>query len=190
MILSVAQLRDLAARVGFRDPDLMAAIAMAESGGNTNAVNDTRGWTDDQIRAKFALSPDTPVAQEWSIGIFQINALTGGVDPNSLTDATYNAQVAYARSAGGTNLSPWWTTVSRGAYRQYLPAGYAPPTAPATPPPFVGPVTPPARSGGGSTALAALGALALAATAGFVVQQRRAERRREEPPEPEPFVYP
>lgn len=188
MILSLAQLRNLAASVGFQDPSLMAAIAMAESGGNTDAVNDTRGWTDDQIRAKFGLSPDTPVSQEWSVGLWQINALTGGVDPSRLTDPTYNAQVAYARSAGGTNLNPWWLTVHRGAYRQYLPPGYA---APAAPPPFVEPVAPPAPRGGGSAALATVGALVLAATAGFVVQQRRAERRREmPPPEPEPFVYP
>ena len=55
MILPFDQIRDVAARAGFPDPNLMAAIAMAESGGDTNAVNDTRGLTDDQIRAKFGL---------------------------------------------------------------------------------------------------------------------------------------
>ena len=181
MILSPAQLRVLAASVGFKDPALMAAIAMAESGGNTNAVNDTRGWTDDQIRAKFGLAPGTSVKQEWSIGIFQINALSGGVDPSRLTDPNYNAQVAYARSAGGTNLDPWWLTVHRGTYRQYLPPGYAPPVGPTET------VTPPARSGGTSPVLIAAGVLALSAAAGFAVYQGRRGRAE---PEPEPFSYP
>lgn len=184
MILSFAQVRDLAASVGFPDPSLMAAIAMAESGGNTSIVNDTRGLTDDQIRAKFGLAPGTPVQQEWSIGLWQINALAGGVDAGRLTDATYNAQVAYERSDGGTNLNPWWLTVSRGAYKQYLPRGYVPGSFPA--------VTPPAqRGGGGSAALAVLGALALTVVAGTTVHLVRSRREAAFaptlPPDPEPW---
>jgi hypothetical protein len=178
VLLSFAQLRAIAAAAGFHDPDLMAAIAMAESGGDTSAVNDTRGLTDAQIRAKFRLAPGTPVKQEWSIGLWQINALTGDVDPVRLKDPNYNAQVAYARSSGGTDLNPWWLTVSRGAYKKFLPAGYAAPL-----PEFSG-VVAPARSSG-SAALAAVGALALAAAAGLAVRAGQS-RREPEPPLPWP----
>jgi hypothetical protein len=162
----------------------MAAIAMAESGGDTGAVNDTRDLSDDQIRAKFGLPAGTPVAQEWSIGLWQINALSGGVDPGRLADPTYNAQVAYARSAGGTNLNPWWLTVSRGTYRQYLPRGYAPTTSPES-------VTPPAPRAGDGRALAVVGALAMSAVAGAAVMigRRRRDPEPEFDPEPDPFPY-
>lgn len=186
MKLSLAQLRAVAAAAGFPDPDLMAAIAMAESGGDPGAVNDTRGLSDDQIRAKFGLPAGTPVAQEWSIGLWQINALSGGVDPARLTDPAYNAQIAYARSAGGANLNPWWLTVSRGAYRKYLPPGYG---APSQEPlaPWAVPVTPPTRTGGSAALAAALGGFALAAAAGFAAYASRARRRAPEFPEPDAY---
>lgn len=97
--MNIAQLQALAASVGFPDPSLAAAVAMAESGGNPNAMGD----------AQFG----------GSVGLWQINLPSHpNYDPARLTDPVYNAQAAYAISSGGTNWQPW-TTYRTGAYQQY-----------------------------------------------------------------------
>jgi hypothetical protein len=187
MILSPAQLRDLAASVGFPDPSLAAAVAMAESYGHTDASNIV---TPSMAASRTAEDPSHPVGPEWSLGVWQINScarwqgdscVSFRYDQTRLLDATYNAQVAYAISNGGANWRPWGG-YTNGGYRQYLPAGYVPPPAPATPqPPFAETVTPPAQNG--STALIAVSVLAMTAAAGFAVYQGRRVGR-------EPSLYP
>ncbi len=99
--LTLPQLRELARAAGFPNPDLAAAVAMAESAGNSMAVGDvTRGF---------------------SIGLWQIN-LRAHPEYNavSLYDPNNNAQAAMKISSGGTNWKPW-TTFNTGAYKKYLP---------------------------------------------------------------------
>jgi hypothetical protein len=97
--LTLDQIRAVAARAGFPDPSLAAAVAMAESGGYTGAVGD--------------------VDLGRSVGLWQINLPSHPqYDPQSLLDPTYNASAAFAISAGGTNWNPW-TTFRTGAYKAY-----------------------------------------------------------------------
>lgn len=78
---------------------IAAAIAMAESSGNTTATNiDSNGSVDR--------------------GLWQINSVHG---TQSTYDVMGNARAAIAISNGGTNWTPW-TTYTNGAYRQYLQA--------------------------------------------------------------------
>jgi hypothetical protein len=105
---TVAQLYALAASTGFADPITAAAIAMAESGGNPDAVGDT------------SITP--PYG---SVGLWQINvAAHPQYDPQSLHDPTTNAQAALAISSGGTTFTPW-STFNSGAYQQFVPAAQA-----------------------------------------------------------------
>ena len=90
----------LARSAGFQNPELAAAVAMAESGGNANAVGD--------------------LYLGGSYGLWQINSKA---HPQfaiaSLFDPAYNARAAFEISKGGTDWNPW-TTFRTGAYRQYL----------------------------------------------------------------------
>lgn len=103
--MNIGELQQLALKHGFPDPNLAAAVAMAESGGNATAVGD--------------------VQYGGSIGLWQINLPAHPeYDSKSLEDPDYNANAAFAISKGGTNWQPW-TTYRTGAYKPY----YAPPTA-------------------------------------------------------------
>jgi hypothetical protein len=104
---SLADLRVLAAAVGFPDPDTAAAVAMAESKGNPLAVGD----------------------DGTSLGLWQIHAPDHPeFDATRLMDANYNAHAALLISKSGTD---WhlWTTFRPGprgeppAYLQYMPSG-------------------------------------------------------------------
>lgn len=110
--MTIDQLRYLAKLTGFPDPDTAAAVAMAESGGDPSATNDTRGRTD--------LPPHTQ--PEYSLGLWQINVLAHPqFAPDRLSEAGYNAYAALAVSSGGTNFSPW-STFNDGSYKQHMPA--------------------------------------------------------------------
>lgn len=100
----VSQLQALARRVGFSNPGLAAAVAMAESGGNTRAISPTNDYGLWQINRQY--HPQ----------YFQ--------SPGAIFDPLYNARAALAISGGGRNWQPW-TTFRTGAYRQYLSAGGA-----------------------------------------------------------------
>lgn len=81
---------------------IAAAIAMAESGGDSTAVdNDANGTTDR--------------------GLWQINSTHGA---QSTFDVNANAKAAISISNNGTNWQPWTTFVS-GAYKKFL-SGAAP----------------------------------------------------------------
>ena len=81
----------------------IAAIAMAESGGNPNAVNQQSGAT-----GILQFMPGT-----WQGLVDQGQASGNPTDPLSAF------QAAYALSRGGTDFSDW-ETYTTGAYQQYL----------------------------------------------------------------------
>lgn len=101
MIYSLAQLQALAASVGFPDPALAAAVAMAESGGNPNAYGDA------QYGGSYGL---------WQINIPSHPQFAG--NPAVLYNPTTNAQAAFATSSSGKNWQPW-TTFRNGAYKHW-----------------------------------------------------------------------
>lgn len=113
---SLAQIYALAASTGFADPVTATAIAMAESGGNPDAVGD------------LTISPP-----DGSVGLWQINvAAHPQYSAASLHDPTTNAQAALAISSNGTTWTPW-STFTSGAYKQYV-AGAQAAAATALPP--------------------------------------------------------
>lgn len=107
--MTIAQLRSLAAHLGFPDPATAAAIAMAESAGDPNAAN-------------IVTHPAPGNKPERSFGLWQVNTLAHPeYSESQLSDPTYNGQAAYALSKGGRDWSQW-STYTSGKYRQYLGA--------------------------------------------------------------------
>ena len=101
MIYSLAQLQQLAASVGFPDPALAAAVAMAESGGNSQAHGDLQYGGDG------------------SIGLWQIFTVAHPQYTSAqLYDPVFNAKAALATSQNGKNWQPW-TTFRDGAYKRW-----------------------------------------------------------------------
>ena len=83
------------------DANTAAAIAMAESHGDSRAVGDNGD----------------------SIGLWQIHVPSAPREfkqRDALFHPGVNAQAAFAISSGGTNWQPW-TTYRNGAYKRYLP---------------------------------------------------------------------
>jgi len=76
---------------------IAAAVAMAESGGNENAVGKNNNGSVDR-------------------GLWQINSIHGS---RSTLDPLANAQSAVAISNGGTNWRPW-VAYTTGRYKQYV----------------------------------------------------------------------
>lgn len=115
--MTLDELRALAASVGFPDPDLAAAVAMAESRGNPSAQNIV---SPQQATAWNEQHPDqSPHGPERSFGLWQINTLAHpNYDEQQLLNPTYNAQAALAISSNGTNWGPW-STYTKGYYKQY-----------------------------------------------------------------------
>jgi hypothetical protein len=109
--LSQAQIEMLARSAGMANPQVMAAIAMAESGGNPRAHN--------------------PVPPDNSYGLWQINML-GSMGPSrrkqygiSSNEALFNPAVnakAAAMIQKGQGLSAW-STYTNGAYKKYMGKG-------------------------------------------------------------------
>lgn len=107
--LTQGQIAMYAAAAGAPDPQLAAAVAMAESSGVTTRHN--------------------PVPPDDSYGLWQINMIGSegperrralGITSNSqLYDPATNARAMMLVSNGGTNWHPW-TTYTNGEYRQYL----------------------------------------------------------------------
>jgi len=91
-ILAIAQL------VGFPDPKLATAIAMAESSGFPKNVNST--------------------PREYSCGLWQINTKVHPYTPEQMFDPLENARAAYAISRGGQDWTPWGAYTS-GRYKQF-----------------------------------------------------------------------
>ena len=101
--LSFVQLYRLAVSAGFPEgssAQTAAAIALAESGGNPQAVGD--------------------VALGGSYGLWQVFLPAHPqYDEQSLFNPTYNAKAALAISSGGSNFQPW-STYNSGAYKSFL----------------------------------------------------------------------
>lgn len=120
--MAPAQIQALAAQVGIADSAVAAAIAMAESGGNTEAHN--------------SVPPDN------SYGLWQINMLGplgpqrrkafGLTNNEQLYDPLTNAKAMAKISNGGKNWVPW-TTYTSGKYKLYM-NGLAPGDTPTTTP--------------------------------------------------------
>lgn len=96
--LSKEELRELAQRAGFSDPNVAAAVAMAESSGNPDARGDGGK----------------------SIGLWQIHMPSHpSYSLAQLLEPDGNANAAHAISSGGSNWGAW-TTFRSGAYRAFL----------------------------------------------------------------------
>lgn len=114
-VLTYNQIENLWVKNG-GDPKLaptMAAIAFAESAGNTQAHNGNASTGDD------------------SYGLWQINYFNGlypsrtarfGSPQQLLSDPNRQAQAAVALAQGGRGLSNW-STYTSGAYKRYLAGG-------------------------------------------------------------------
>lgn len=112
--LTLTQIESLARSAGMSDPRTMAAIAMAESGGNPSAHN--------------------PIPPDNSYGLWQINMLGSlgparrkefGLASNSdLFNPAVNARVA-AKITKTQGLSAW-STYTNGAYKRYLGSATVP----------------------------------------------------------------
>jgi hypothetical protein len=84
------------------EPDVGAAIAMAESGGRTSAIGD----------------------HGESIGLWQIHfpsAPKAYKNKDMLRQAGFNAQAALAMSSGGTRWE-LWTTYRNKSFQRFLPS--------------------------------------------------------------------
>lgn len=118
---SQPQIYDAAVKAGFStvpqrigaDPsaryspaEIIAAIAMGESGGDNQATANT--------------------SREYSVGVYQIN-LKAHTDITEADARDLNASSVYAYrlSQGGTNFTPW-TIYKTGVYLNFLPFGHAP----------------------------------------------------------------
>lgn len=103
--LSAREIAGAARGAGFRGRALTiaVAVALAESGGETTAVNhDSNGTTD--------------------YGVWQINSVhTSVLRQGSWSDPNDNAAMAFAVSNGGTDWTPW-STFSDGSYLAHMPA--------------------------------------------------------------------
>jgi MYXO-CTERM domain-containing protein len=141
--LSLSELQALAVSLGFVDPALAAAVAMAESSGQTDAVGD--------------------VSIGRSLGLWQIYIPSHPeADPARLFDPVYNGQIAYQISRGGADWRPW-STYNNGAYQKFL--------TPQTPPEVVTPPAPASRTT--PTAIVLAAALGMAVAAGYAAIRRR-----------------
>jgi len=99
-VVPSAALLELARSAGFPNPELAAAVAMAESGGNANAVGD--------------------IYLGGSYGLWQVNIKAHPqYSVSQLFDPAYNARAALEISKGGIDWNPW-TTFRTGAYLRYL----------------------------------------------------------------------
>ncbi|WP_457030060.1 transglycosylase SLT domain-containing protein [Kitasatospora sp. P5_F3] len=119
--MNINELRSLAEQAGFsgQDVGIAAAVAMAESSGNPDALGDT-----------------TLVDDKWgpSVGLWQIRALRkpqsyGFPDTlrveSALHDPSKNAAATYAIFKSGNGWKQW-STFTNGAYQAHLQAGPTP----------------------------------------------------------------
>ena len=169
MNYSLKDLQALAAAVGFPDPALAAAVAMAESGGNPCAQGDPNVGKH---------SCDGPNGTSESFGLWQINVPNNPqYDPKSLLDPQYNARAALAISRNGATWRPW-STFKNGSYLKWYTQVVYPPFG--GPPIIPQPVTPPEPSKK-RDGVVVVAAVALVAAAGYGAYKLLSQRP---PPNP------
>lgn len=117
--LTKAELVALATKHKFPDPNLAAAVALAESGGTINNLghNDGPPASDDlglwQINDYY--HPDWAGTQNIGSGVRS----KSGKRYRLTSEPDYNAEAAYAISNHGTSWTPWYAYTG-GNYKQYL----------------------------------------------------------------------
>lgn len=95
--------------------DTAAAVAQAESGGETTKINNTA-----YPRRPGYHKPAPGALPEYSVGLWQINMVAHpGYTQTQLLTAVGNADAAIAISGDGANWGPW-TTFTNGDYAQFL----------------------------------------------------------------------
>jgi lysozyme-like protein len=101
-VLTLAEMRALAVEAGFPDPDLAAAVAMAESGGRASIiVPEPHGGP--------------------SYGLWQIHQSDHPkYSPVALLDPRYNARAAFEISKQGSDWTPW-ATFNAGLHLRWMP---------------------------------------------------------------------
>jgi hypothetical protein len=98
--MTKADLVQLAREVGFPDPNMAAAVAMAESAGNPDALNVT--------------------PRERSVGLWQINVrVHKEVSEEALRSPLTNAAVAFGIFTKAKGWRPWGAYTD-GRYKQFL----------------------------------------------------------------------
>ena len=128
-VLSHSQLEQLWVLAGGSQAtaDTAAAIAQAESGGNTNAILNTA-----YPNLPGYHPPGSGASPEYSVGLWQINELA---HPTYTTAALLgqvgNANAAVRIANGGASFSAW-STYKSGAYKNYLQSGGTPTPQPGT----------------------------------------------------------
>jgi hypothetical protein len=128
-VLTHAQLEALWVTAGGSNAtaDTAAAIAQAESGGNTAAILNTAYPNLPGYRP-----PSAGALPEYSVGLWQINELAHPqYTTTTLLSEIGNANAAVAISNGGASFSAW-STFQNGAYRQFLTSGGTPTPQPGT----------------------------------------------------------
>lgn len=95
----------IAKNAGFADPKLAAAIALAESGGVTNAIARS--------------------SREISVGLWQINTLVHPYSADDMRNPLKNARAAFKISKGGTDWKQW-RAFTNGRYMQFRTGILAP----------------------------------------------------------------
>ena len=125
MILTQQEVAGYAQQAGLSGNalNIATAIAMAESGGNTQVIN-----------------PGSPTDNEYSVGLWQINLRAHPeYTVSQMIDPVKNANAMMAISSRGTNWYPWGTFTS-GKYLQFMGVTTTP-----------HPVIQPPQTGGGSS---------------------------------------
>jgi hypothetical protein len=113
------------------DSDVAAAIAQAESGGDSTRINNSA-----YPNLPGYHKPGPGAQPEYSVGLWQINLLAHPqYTAAQMLLPLSNAHAAVAISSDGTNFGPW-STYTSGAYEQYLQAGGTPTPQPGTTPVF------------------------------------------------------
>jgi len=106
----IKRLVALCKEVGFPNPELAAAIAMAESGGDHTKVTISPGGT----------GKPGYQGKEHSVGLFQINTVAHpGFNEQYLLDPVKNARAALQISHNGDDWRPW-SAYTNGTYKRYL----------------------------------------------------------------------
>lgn len=108
--LTQEQLAGLAIQAGLTSDaaKIASAVGMAESGGDTNAIN-----------------PGHPGDPEYSVGLWQINIRSHPYTQAQMQDPLQNARAMAQISSMGTNWNPWGA-YTNGSYKAWMQSNIVP----------------------------------------------------------------